>query len=387
MSRVSLDDDFSKIFRTIERRDLVVRRLEGMYLDGKLPFASLSALLGRSVPEVWSACTAGAFVPIRIGTGTNSVDIEIGELLREADIVILDLVALLTVHELGLAEKLHARFPRIAVPQLVIDELQNLHAATVMGPPSIKWLGKNADGQYGLTEAPDEFWNAWKKSVESLLKLAESLERISTYRLLELDGIEALMDALTPPGLGALFASEREPANRPVLVSDDLGLSGVGRMFGINSANSQDVLETLRICGILTESEYSESVERLILMNYWFIGIRAEDIVRRLDAHGYMTTPGTRAMLKTLEGPDCSDDSAITVATEVVAQLVMRVPAGEINVITSLLVETLKRGRGISPILLKFRSAVRSRLASSTYAQAMVLKTIDLHISYDVQES
>ena len=246
MARVSIDDGFSKIFRIIDQRDLMVRELEGMYLNGKLSLASLSALLGRSVPEVWSACTAGASVPIRIRTGTDSEAIEARELLQEADVVILDLVALLTVHELGLAEKLYARFPRIAVPQFVIDELQKLHAETAMGPPSTKWLGKNADGRYGLTEASDEFWNAWKKFVESLLKLAESFERMATYRLLDSAEVESLMDALTPPGVGALLASEEEPTNRLVLVSDDLGLTGAGRMFGIKSANSQDILESLR---------------------------------------------------------------------------------------------------------------------------------------------
>ena len=135
MSWVSIDDSFSKVFRTIDQRDLMVRELEGMYLNGKLPLVSLASLLGRSVPEVWSACTTGTFVPIRIRTGADSEVIEARELLQEADVVILDLVALLTVHELGLAEKLHTRFPCIAVPQFVIDELQKLHAETAMAPP------------------------------------------------------------------------------------------------------------------------------------------------------------------------------------------------------------------------------------------------------------
>ena len=384
MSRVSVEDnDFTKIFGTINQRDQMVRELERIYLKGTLPFVSLSSLLGRSVPEVWLACTANSFVPVRFSAGGDEKQNSTSEFLQEADVVVLDLVSLLTVHQLGLAEKLRCRFPRIAIPQLVIDELQKLHAETSKGPHPGKWLGKSDDGQYTLTEISEENWNEWRRYVESILKLAESFDRIPSYKLLDLDEVEALVDALTPAGAGALFASPEQSDSRSVLVSDDLGLARVGSTFGTTSVHSQAILEDLRRSDFITGEEYSAFIERLILMKYWFVRIRAEDVVRRLEAHGYMTTEGSRAMLQTLEGPDCDENSAVLVATDVLIQLVWRVPVGEMNVIISLVVETLKRGRPISPVLLKLRHSIDSKLASSPDARDMLLGTIDLHIGLE----
>ena len=97
----------------------MVRELEGMYLNGKLPLVSLASLLGRSVPEVWSACTTGTFVPIRIRTGADSEVIEARELLQEADVVILDLVRCLRYMNWGLLRSctlgsLASRYPSLS---------------------------------------------------------------------------------------------------------------------------------------------------------------------------------------------------------------------------------------------------------------------------------
>ena len=215
MSRVSVEDnDFTKVFRTIDQRDQMVRELEGMYLDGQLALVSLSSLLGRSLPEVWRACTANSFVPVHFRSGAYGELSKASELLREADVVVLDMVALLTVHNLGLVEKLRSGFPRIAVPQLVIDELQKLHAETDLGPRAAKWLGKSNDGQYNLTELSEQDWKEWKRYVESVLRLAESFERIASYRLLDLDEVEAVLDVLTQAGAGALFASYEQSESK-----------------------------------------------------------------------------------------------------------------------------------------------------------------------------
>ena len=121
------------------------------------------------------------------------------------------------------------------------------------------------------------------------------------------------------------------------------------------------------------------------MLNYGFVRIQAEDIVRRLEANGYVTTDGTRAMLKTLEGPECSEDSALTVGAQVIEQLVGMVPHEQIELILSFVLATLQRGRITRPVLRRFRDQIASRFALDPLNRDQFLRTIDLHIEFSTQ--
>ena len=381
LSRVRVEDsDFTKIFRSVDQRNQVALELERMYLGGRLPFVSFSSLLGRSALEVWRACTATRLTSIRFGTGADEDASRADDLLREADCVVLDMLALLTVHELGLAEHLRMRFRSVAVCQFVIDELQKTHDSTVIESAPKGWLGKAVDGRHTLTEMTEGNWKEWTEFVRTVLEFAESFERIASYPILEADDREALIDTLTRAGAGAIYAGDDQGAAKLVVVSDDLGLSGVARFLGIDTVNTQAVLWELHRSNGITGEAYSSWIERLASLNYWFVRVRSEDIIRRLKANGYMTTDGTRAMIKTLEGPDCSEDSAVSVGAEVIISLAGSAPREQVDLILSLVIETLRRGRDSSPVLLKFRNTIASRLSLAPPARDQLLQTVDLYI-------
>ena len=374
------EDDFKKVFQSIDQRDHLVHQALRMYMDRRLPFASLASLLGRSALEVWCACTEAGFAPIRFGAGTDEEASEAAARLREADSVVLDLLALLTVRELGLAGHLRNRFRRVAVPQLVIDELQKAYFETVMGPPPTSWLGKSDDGRYMLVELADEHWPRWQEFVRSVLEFAESFERIASYPLLEAGDIDASVGALTTAGAGAVYASDEHSGTRLVLLCDDISLSQVARSLGVHAANTQDMLDDLRRSGVITGTDYSLWIERLVLLNYWFVQVRSEDIVSCLEANGYMTADGTRAMLRTLEGPGCSENSAVSVGAEVVTALVGRAPTAQVELILSLVLATLQRGREMSSVLPKFRKEIALGLAPAPRTRnRLLLQAVDLY--------
>ena len=131
---------------------------------------------------------------------------------------------------------------------------------------------------------------------------------------------------------------------------------------------------------VITGEAYSAWVERLALLNYRFVRVRVEDIIRRLEVNGYVTSNGTRAMLKTLEGPDCSEDSAVAVGAQVIAALALTTPRAQMELILSLMIATLRRGREASMVLFRFRDAIRSRLVLAPTLRDQVLQTLDLYI-------
>ena len=101
-----------------------------------------------------------------------------------------------------------------------------------------------------------------------------------------------------------MFAGGADPDDRPLLVSDDLGLATLAREFGGKAANTQAVLEELRRSSQLTDEQYSTLVARLAKLHYRFVRVEAADIHRLLKANGYMTDDASRALIVTLEGPD-----------------------------------------------------------------------------------
>ena len=226
----------------------------------------------------------------------------------------------------------------------------------------------------------EEDWTGWEEYVDSVMQLAESFERIPSYRLLDAEGVETLVDILTMAGAGAVYAGDERSVAKMVLVSDDLGLSGLARSLKIDAVNTQTVLWELHRSNIVKSGEYSSWIERLASLNYWFVGVRAEDIVRRLEANGYTTTDGTRAMLRTLEGPGCSEDSAVTVGAELITALAGRVPYGQMGLLLSAVVAKIQHGRDARRILLKLRDEIASRLVLAPPTRDQILQPVDLYI-------
>ena len=386
MYRIEIkNDDFTKLFQNVERRDQFVRRASELYRQGRLPFASFSALIGRSVVEVWQASvwhahTANDFTKIRFGTGSAEDAEHARILLREADVVVLELLALLTVYKLGLIESIKRRFRRVVVPQYVIDELQTIHGMAVMNPAPAGWLSKGSDGEYIMVEMAAESWTTWREHVGSLLTFAQSLERIASYPLLGAEDPAKVIDALTSAGAGAAYAGDEQSTTSHILVCDDVGLTQFTHSIGIEAVNTQSILQELNASNTITDEAYSTWIEELVLLNYWFVQVRPEDIFRRLEANDYITTDGTRAMFGILEGPDCSEDSAVTVTSEVIVQLAGRAPRGQVELLLFLVIATLRHGRNESIVLSKLREAIALRLTLAPTTRDWLLQAIE-HIS------
>ena len=304
LSRVRLDDDFSQVFQSIELRSQFVSNGEGLYQAGQLPFASFCSLIGRSALEVWPEYIMQPSARIHFGSSAVREVMKAGELLDEATYVVLDMVALLTVHRLGISEHLRKRFSRVAVPQMVFDELQNVVNTMRISRPPVGHMGKDEEGRYTHTELPEDDWVKRLEYAEAVLKLADSLERIPSYPILDADGPEGLIDAITLAGAGAVLAGDEMPATDLVLVSDDRLQSDIARFLGVGVANSQVLLFELAHSGVITYKEYSSHVEQLAQMNYWYIRIGPHDILQRLEESHYRITEGIRSMLRALQGPD-----------------------------------------------------------------------------------
>ena len=377
LSRVAVDvEDPSKFLQIVDQRDKFVREVEQSYRDGVLPLVVFAPTVGKFEFELWNAAIQYGFTRILFGFGNDEETDRADEVLRDADSIVLDTVALFTVHELGMIDVLQTRFNRVALPQLVFNSLQAGAAeASAMGQKS-GFIGRSEDGRYTISEPSDDVWSKWHEQIESVLKFAGSLELIPSYSLLDIADVEQLLAVLTPAGAGSVWAGEVGDENAPVLVSDDLALSKVARAFGRDVVNTQALLLDCCKSGGLNDADYSRLVARLAAMNYWFVRVRSEDIINSFEENGYVTTDGTRAMLRTLQGPECTEDAAVRVAVNVVVALLSRTMPGQFDLVLGLVLSTLQTGREMGPVLLKFEEAVKMDGRLSRFARQRILESM-----------
>ena len=378
-------EDFAGVLGIVDQADRLSRDLMRLYRDGHVPFASLRERLDRPAPDVWRACTESDDLRIRFASGTLDEAEQAAEALRDCDTITLDMLSLLTTHALGLMQHLRGRFDRVRVPQQVLDSLRAWVYEATLGNRPQGTLGRNIDGTYTWIEMTDDVWAERQDYARSVLEFAESFEPIAAYPVLEVDHalIEIMDVVLTQDAVGAIFAGDEGDCDRPILVSDDLSVAELARTRGINGVNTQAVLRELRRSEVVTDVEYSSLIGRLAQLNYRFIQVAADDILRPLEANGYITDETTRALLMTLQGPECTQESAVSVVSDLIAQIGLKslLPAQESLLITVLLGH-LHNGRRFTGALQECRSAIAARLGPAPIASDRVLASVDLFIQF-----
>ncbi|MYB75895.1 MAG: hypothetical protein F4X83_02110 [Chloroflexi bacterium] len=381
LSRVEFDPQFSKLFESIDLRHQLVRNAEELYKSGQIPFASFAALVGRSILEIWSEYVMDPVARIRFAYGNEQEADASKKALGDCNDIVLDLMALLTVHKLGLADWLRREFDRVRIPQLVYDEIQEVVYAMRMDATPAAVMGKDEEGNYTRMEFDQQFVAERRRNLESILSLADSLDRIPSYPMLAVKEAQDYIDVLTSGGAGSVFAGEDDNGTRPVLVSDDLVQADVARSLGMKVVSSQAILVQLLDSESISDGEYSGMINEMVKMNYWFVRVRGDDIQQSLEDSAYSVTESTLAMLRTLEGPSCSDESAASVAAEVVASLAKKSVLRQIqeNFLMTVL-GVIRRGRHTDDVILRFKVEVAARLRLAPLQSAWILEFVDLYM-------
>lgn len=378
LSRIKMDSNFTPIFHSVDLRHQQVENATRLYESHQIPFVTFCSLIGNSIFITWNEYVRRPDKQLWFGEGSFQEANEGAELLRNANGITLDVIALLTVHRLKLSDILKSRFSNVSIPQYVFDEIQGEVSQMRVGNAPSGYIGRNQEGRYTLTEISEDDWESWNEYMASVLDLAESLERIPSYPILSIDEPQETVEVLKPSGMGTIYLGDEEFETISVLISDDLALSKMAQSRDTSVANSQALLVELLNSGTITEETYSSKIEELALMNYWFVSVRPSDILRSLELSSYQTTPGAQAMLKTLRGPDCSENTSAVVATEIINALARTtLLPDQFELLSFSVLREIRSGRHSNSILHRFRDEISARLQLNPLKHDHVLQIVD----------
>lgn len=378
LSRIKMDSNFTPIFQNVDLRQLHVENAKKLYESLQIPFVTFCSLIGTSIFMTWNEYIRQPDKQLWFGEGSVQEANEGAELLRDANTITLDAIALLTVHRLQLSDLLKARFSNVSIPQYVFDEIQEEVFQMRVGNAPSGYVGKNQEGRYTFTEISEDDWESWNEHMSSLLDLAESLERTPSYQILSVDERQEAVEVFKPSGMGAIYLGDEENVTDSVLICDDLALSKMARSRDTGVANSQALLMEILNSGTITEETYSSKIEELALMNYWFVRVRSSDILSSLELSSYQTTPGVLAMLRTLRGPDCSENTAALVATEIINALARTTMLpDQFELLSFSVLREIRSGRHSNSILHRFGNEISARLQLIPIKQGHILQIVD----------
>jgi hypothetical protein len=196
------------------------------------------------------------------------------------------------------------------------------------------------------------------------------------------EGVRGDENPLGRASLAAILIAKSEGA---VLYSDDLVLRAVAQNdWQVKGVWSQTVLRELLRSGALGEPDYHRAVSDLILNRYHFVSADEKDYYWLLLQEGGQVTPRFTTALRVLEGPDCSDHSAVKVVTEFL-RVVWLEPhlRGTRPFILDACVAVLRTGRNLRVILSLLEARVRARFAYHPEALNEILGTLVLWAQED----
>ena len=319
LQRVEIrENDFSRIFSAIDARHEFAQQVTTLYRTKPATLGVLGSLLGCSTIDVWVGLVGMEETRFIVAEGNAGEVQEAAALLSSQEQLVVDLTSILTLAHLGLLERLKDRFERVTCPQSLLDTLMEYVEVNYKGATPTGTLAKRGTSYIHVEHSPEDLEKA-RKHLEGILDFLHHKAVVEPVReALELDPdkLRELGDLIGQDSLDSMLLAKQFSA---LLFSDDLRLRQLAKgEHGVDSVWTQPLLSDLRTRGQLTEDEYRRALTHLLLSDYVFISVSAEDLVHTLRAEAFTRSPRSERVLARALGSETSLTSAVTAAAGVI---------------------------------------------------------------------
>lgn len=379
LQRIDDDENLSKMLSFVDRRHEHITEAQQLYFGRKIPLCTFAQIIRISTIEAWEMMV-GSFGGRLISASGSSIDREEDvENISGAACVVMDVTALLTVGYLGLEEAIARRFDRIFVTQSVVVEVNNCLSKLDDLRPKMT-VGKIHD-EYIRHEITEEALEKERMFLEGITSFIRSLTEITpTLGALKVpkEKMSEFEENLGKSSIDVILVSE---ATKALLYSDDLALRALANYeWSIKGTSTLAVLLNLLEKKFINDDQYYDAITKLASANYEFISINADGLLKVLTLNGMLVNGAVAKIFQTLEGPECNEESAIIVCSELLKKLWLGATVMEHHRawILDYILQVLITGRAGLNMIDRLKDAIRVKLRLVPWAQKDILRSIEI---------
>jgi tetratricopeptide (TPR) repeat protein len=318
----AIPEGFQTVFDDVSKQHERGLLIEKLYQERKLTIGAFSILAGKDIMQVWNRLISSP-EPGVIACNGSFEERQLADSFIISQVkLIADLVAIMTLHAIGVSDFMVKRFGKIGIAQSTVDalsktitELKGIQAKGFMV------IGKEGD-QFVRQEISVEDIKRNLGYLENILKwigtsceilpckAALTMKRNQRQQLEKTIGLSSIETVLIASEAGS------------VLYTDDERLRSLARSeFKVNGVWTQVLLMSCLKEGTLDRGKYNDFVIQLASLNYRHTSIDAFVLVEAARRSGWTPKPPFTTILKVLDGQHSNAGSALIVGTTFIYEL------------------------------------------------------------------
>ena len=277
-------EDFSELFRRIDRAADYTEQVVESYRTQQLPISCFAHMLNRDLFTIWEGLTLQPDVKMRSAYGNEEEKQGEYELALSSDEIVIDLIAMFTLKLLDILDVFPQIFGTIYVHQHSLDELnQIIETNTPVGEGRNRTIGRDGD-QYVAQDETEEFTQNklhFLNDIRDFILTHATPCGLSTEQHVFPDELTDFMGYSSVNSI-ALAREKNVP-----LYSDDRVFRRLAKEYEVVGFWTQNMLRAAVEKGIVEKDRYRELIQILLENNYDFIAINNSDIVYALKASNF----------------------------------------------------------------------------------------------------
>jgi tetratricopeptide (TPR) repeat protein len=311
--RVDLEECTSGLPKNLEavlnKSNEPIQEAEKLYKTGHIPVGTFAKIAGKDIPSTWGYLSSSLELGIRCCQGSQEERSQAISLLTTQPLkLIIDIISLLTLHNLGAADVVVSAFGQLGVAQSTIDVLQNIvEDCKGMKSGGTAFLGMKGD-QFFLHEVTADEVQRSREYFEGIISwISNNCEILPCTAALDMEHAERqeLEKLVGTPFVDTLLIAS-EPGN--LLYSDDWAIRQVAKArFGLDGVWTQAVILRCQELTALDQSEYSEIVVKLVRSNYRYTSIDGNALIAAAKQAEWLPNEPFISLLNILENTQSSN--------------------------------------------------------------------------------
>ena len=388
-------DDSGKmqpIFDFITRQHEALLQVETIYKENPLPIGAFTNLTGGNVLEALSLLMRKPDLGVKCSAGHPEEWRQALATLEDGQSkLVVDLIALITIHEIGAADTVINAFGKLSIAQSTIDELESIiREREMLSEREGMSVGKEGD-QYVRTDLNPEDIRRNVEYLTSIIKwIRENCEVDPCTRALEMNQLrkQEFYDLFQQ-----LFVDTILIASQPgyLLFSDDEILRSYAKTnFGIDAGIScqvdgvwtQVVLQHCVNRNLLDKAEYNKMTIKLVCSRYYDTIFDTDVLIEAARQSDWNHAEPYNTLVQTFGDQRTNLLSALNMAVDFLFELwIQPILVDQRKSLTFRLLDELTSGRETRAVLIQLANRINNRstlrhsakqdilLAINTYAQ------------------